>query len=617
MTVLQEQLQLAVTSGVDNEGIVQITGSGITFTGAIGTSGLASVDVDETTTVAALLDARIIDVATGKTLTADDNFAGDATTVNGTGKIIFKTDAGGAATTAVAAVINADADGSGTLQFTNTSLTTVTGNVGVTKQIGTIDADKSVTFVVLLMLLLLILLQVQLKIDDDFTGTVTTLTTTGTLAFAVDADGAAVTNVTGTIDGLAVEGGDILVNNSGGTVFAGKIGSIKSIGDVNVDELATFNDSVAGETMDVKAGKVANFKSSVTVTDDSVLNGQAVFAGTNSYSVNAFLQEGAGAGNISVTNTSTDGLTFVQAIGTNDANAADAIDIFAAATATKTILQSDDNQADEVNLVGTATIVIDRTILAGETVFMDSAETVAGDIPATAKIFMPSNLKDGEGIYILSDVTTVSTIAANVTTAAQDNALYTYTATVVREVDTDGADDVKITANARTSGAIATQLSTTTNEAIGLYEASRAAADAASDTAAVDALSNALNSQNGLTTADATSLAKQVAPQTDTIGGSAVATRAMTGTVQGIVSNRMASLRSGDAFVTGMSAGNGMSANSGFIQAFGSEGEQKNTTSSGAKVYGYDTETSGVAIGFDGMTDTGETIGLSASYLYN
>jgi uncharacterized protein with beta-barrel porin domain len=98
------------------------------------------------------------------------------------------------------------------------------------------------------------------------------------------------------------------------------------------------------------------------------------------------------------------------------------------------------------------------------------------------------------------------------------------------------------------------------------------------------------------------------------IGGSAVATRAMTGTVQGIVSNRMASLRSGDAFVTGMSAGNGMSANSGFIQAFGSEAEQKNTGPTTAKVFGYDSQTSGVAIGFDGMTDTGETIGLSASY---
>ena len=375
-------------------------------------------------------------------------------------------------------------------------MTTVTGNVGVTKQIGTIDADKSVTFVGILDAAAVdIAAGATITVDDDFTGTVTTLTTTGTLAFAVDADGAAVTNVTGTIDGLAVEGGDILVNNSGGTVFAGKIGSIKSIGDVNVDELATFNDSVAGETMDVKAGKVANFKSSVTVTDDSVLNGQAVFAGTNSYSVNAFLQEGAGAGNISVTNTSTDGLTFVQAIGTNDANAADAIDIFAAATATKTILQSDDNQADEVNLVGTATIVIDRTILANETVFMDSAETVAGDIPATTKIFMPSNLKSGEGIYLLSDVTTVSTIAANVTAAAQDNAMYTYTATVVREADTANKDDVKITATARNTSDIASQLSTTKNEALGLYEASRAAADGVTnDTALVDLMSNMFNS---------------------------------------------------------------------------------------------------------------------------
>jgi len=76
----------------------------------------------------------------------------------------------------------------------------------------------------------------------------------------------------------------------------------------------------------------------------------------------------------------------------------------------------------------------------------------------------------------------------------------------------------------------------------------------------------------------------------------------------------MASLRSGDAYVTGMSAGNGLSANSGFIQAFGSEAEQENTGPATATVYGYDSQTSGVAIGFDGMTETGETIGLSASF---
>ena len=57
-----------------------------------------------------------------------------------------------------------------------------------------------------------------------------------------------------------------------------------------------------------------------------------------------------------------------------------------------------------------------------------------------------------------------------------------------------------------------------------------------------------------------------------------------------------------------MSAGNGMSANSGFIQAFGSSSEQKNTKNGVATVYGYDSQTSGVAIGFDGMTELVELL---------
>jgi len=78
----------------------------------------------------------------------------------------------------------------------------------------------------------------------------------------------------------------------------------------------------------------------------------------------------------------------------------------------------------------------------------------------------------------------------------------------------------------------------------------------------------------------------------------------------------MASLRSGDAYVTGMSAGDGMSANSGFIQAFSSQVEQsnRNVGTGSSTVFGFDAETSGVAIGFDGITDSGSTIGLSASY---
>ena len=87
----------------------------------------------------------------------------------------------------------------------------------------------------------------------------------------------------------------------------------------------------------------------------------------------------------------------------------------------------------------------------------------------------------------------------------------------------------------------------------------------------------------------------------------------MTGSLQGIMSNRMASLRSGDAFMTGMSAGNGMSANSGFIQAFGTEAEQKNKTVGSGTQFGYDASSAGLALGFDGITDNGSVVGLSFS----
>ena len=174
------------------------------------------------------------------------------------------------------------------------------------------------------------------------------------------------------------------------------------------------------------------------------------------------------------------------------------------------------------------------------------------------------------------------------------------------------AKDVIITATQKSDSNIATALSVTTNEAKSL---SQVMAAAGTDSGLLSALDGALVKVGGTTqVAETKAILLQTAPQTDTSSGSSLATRAMTGTVQGIISNRMASLRSGDAFVTGMSAGNGMSVNSGFIQAFGSEGEQKNTKSKGATVFGFDSETTGLAIGFDGMTDNGSTIGLSASY---
>jgi uncharacterized protein with beta-barrel porin domain len=54
-----------------------------------------------------------------------------------------------------------------------------------------------------------------------------------------------------------------------------------------------------------------------------------------------------------------------------------------------------------------------------------------------------------------------------------------------------------------------------------------------------------------------------------------------------------------------------MSAQSGFIQVFGSTAEQKSTTVGSGTQAGYDSETEGIAIGFDGVTDNGMTVGVS------
>ena len=268
-----------------------------------------------------------------------------------------------------------------------------------------------------------------------------------------------------------------------------------------------------------------------------------------------------------------------------------------------------DIDVDDLDL-NSGSIVIEKTLVSGDTVFIAATQTGAG-LAGTGKIYLPVNLSNDQTLVLFKDnegSTVGATTEAQVEAVISDTVLTDY---VVSEV----GNNVVLTSSDKTSSATATALGITSNAAKALLQARNSViSDTTVDGTAEDIFFNVLNAKGGLTSADAKALAKQIAPANDTIGGSAVATRAMTGTVQGIVSNRMASLRSGDAFVTGMSAGNGMSANSGFIQAFGSEAEQKNTSSSGATVFGFDAETSGVAIGFDGMTEEGSTVGLSASY---
>ncbi|MDA7689363.1 autotransporter domain-containing protein [Candidatus Pelagibacter sp.] len=414
---------------------------------------------------------------------------------------------------------------------------------------------------------------------------------------------------TGTIAGDAAGQGTLVINNSvdqdHAVNFTGAVGSTE-LAAITLTTDADFQSSVNANAITVASGKIGTFLGDVTVgAADLTSTGTSLFAGTSTQTVTT----GAagelldGAGLVKVTNTSTGGVVFGSGAIMTDAT----LDLEVAAAGRLTITNAA-NTVEEVGLAAGAILVLDDTIVDGNTVFTTTTDVDGDSVHATALIKAPANLDNGESVKLFVTITASAqaAVATDVNAALVDTALTDFIATVT---DTD---DITVTATNKTTAATATELGITTNQAKALMQIKDSfIASSASD---LDYITELLNSENGRTSADVDNLAIQAAPQTDASSGSSIATRAMTGTVQGIVSNRMASLRSGDAFVTGMSAGNGMSANSGFIQAFGSEGEQKNTSSSGATVYGFDTETSGVAIGFDGMTDDGSTIGLSASY---
>ena len=400
------------------------------------------------------------------------------------------------------------------------------------------------------------------------------------------------------------------VNVTGAATITGSVGtSTVLLQNLDIDENSTINGNINAALTHIAAGKTLTVKGSNASTSIQLDDATAgiTFAGTVAQTSSGILDGDSGTATIGViTAKNAAGVTFTSEIGVT--NGVDKLIIDGVANPLVTV-SLDGNKIGEIDMDTDATLRLAKTITNAQTVFTTTTGMEDTDIATGSKIYMPVNLSDGQTLKLFATVSQDADFTTALNLALQDNALIDFTAAIT---DTD---DYTVTATAKSEATTASSLGVTTNTARSLKSAYASAInDTVADDDVEDAFKNALNLDGGFGTDEAKKLADQVAPQLDTIGGSSVATRAMTGTVQGIVSNRMASLRSGDAYVTGMSAGNGMSANSGFIQAFGSEAEQKNTGPTTAKVYGYDSSTSGLAIGFDGMTDDGSTIGLSASY---
>ena len=610
-----EEIVGTVNGGADGEGTMQVTGvDGHSFTGIIGGSNkIGTLDVDNSVIFAAAVSTNTVTVAASETaqfnaaLTAGNITLADSTAIL---KVIGNVTVAGAVT-------------SGTIN-TTTAVSTFSGAIGTAVLKTKIDADIGTIFSAAVNASTILIADAKV-VDFDSTVTADSITLGSSNAGGTfSATSTAAQVVTANLVSFGTDKKGIIISNNAhasGVTLAGEVGTdALSIALLTATQNTTTNGSLYAEAITVANAHGLTVKGDVEVgAGDLILSGTTgdlTLAGTTAQTITGtgagalISGGGAGEGRIIVSNAAGATLDIIAGSGSS----LNLVSLSTSGTG-HVILNKVGHKINEIALATGTTLELAKTVTNGQTVITTAAAAQdEASVHADSVVIMPVNLTASQTIILFDGIKTTDAAAntaaavADVESAVRDNAIFDYVATNA------ATDNITITATAKSDTTTASELSVTTSQARALQQALAAAiSDTNVDSALEDIFANVINA-NGLSATADTDLAKQISPQADTISGSSLATRAMTGTVQGIISNRMASLRSGDAFVTGMSAGNGMSVNSGFIQAFGSEGEQKNTKSKGATVFGYDSETTGLAIGFDGMTDNGSTIGLSASY---
>ena len=384
-----------------------------------------------------------------------------------------------------------------TLEDTDNELLTVDvgGDTTITGAVELNAGDSGVTGDILM----------TLAGDATFTAGIVLADISTTGAATLTFDGTAAQSVTGLIDGDAAGEGIVTVSNAAGVTFNSAIGTTT----VDIVDVST-------------ATAVATFKGAVATATSAIVTGTATYESTL------------------ITPT-----VFVETTGhakiLGELTASTQLDLAGAGTATIGFGHTTSGSANtvaDVDMSATASLILDDTVTDAMFVF-GSTNQDAGGIATGAKIYMPINLTNTQTIKLFSDTDNGGDVDTAVNAALQDTALMTY-------VSAEASQVVTITATATTDAARATSLGITSDQAIAVSQAYLSVINNTNvDTTAEDAFANAMSGINGMTSTTDTALALQVAPQSDAIAGSTVAARAMTGTVQGIVSNRMASLRSG------------------------------------------------------------------------
>ncbi|WP_023649300.1 autotransporter outer membrane beta-barrel domain-containing protein [Candidatus Pelagibacter ubique] len=614
---------LTIIAPATNEGVEKVTGitAGVGITAGNVVVRDNAADINTAISGSAVMNDFTADV--------DDNQTGDA----------LDFDLGDATADVIAiagdvVISNADT-GNSTNLVTSKGVLTVAG----TTTISAVGGDGTTTTAIL-------------DIDDEatFTGAVTlndggtsedgvskvtltanaadTITFTGGLAAAADGEGE-----------LEIDAGASTLKTVSGTI--GTTAVRLKVLDINTT--ATFDSAVFADAITIDAAGGVTFDAEVggttmaidTANADIILKGDATVAISQSTTTNIIKFAGTGDQTLTgavtsitdadgtLNNANTGGtVTVASAVGTDAARLAvvdsdaSSTTVFSGAihsdlvTLDGTItLSTNENDTLDINWGAASKMIIAKTVTNTQNVLDDVA--TAFSVSAGAKLYAPINLKGGQALILMDGANGAAddaTAIAALNTAAVDNILIDYTVTADA-----GNDEADLNATYKSVATTASEASITNNQAIALKQAYLSAIDdTTTDNAVEEAFEKALTNSGATQTAlEDTKLAQQVAPQTDLISGSSVAAQGVTGSVQGVMSNRMASLRSGDAyFGTGVAAG-GMSAQSGFIQVFGSTVDQDSKKVGSGTQAGYDSDSQGVAIGFDGVTDNGMTIGVS------
>jgi outer membrane autotransporter protein len=449
----------------------------------------------------------------------------------------------------------------------------------------------------------------------------------GAVTAAADGEGAITLNNTASLGSDVVFSGAIgtssaalrsLVVTTGAAEFDGNVfidtitaaagHTLNFDGDVQANTALTVNNSTTTFAGDVTAGTLFNFAAAGTMTFDGTTaqtitgdlttnaNGSGVINVTNTGGLVTF------ADKIGVTGTGTGTMTLSASTNTLFADTVDVGDLSLAGTSEfrgAVTVDSAGTGAGNLTIATGSVITVGTGFASGATVITaDGAISDAG----TVSINMPTDLAGGDTLVIFDAAS--GTQAATYT--ANSTGLFTYT---VAQDNT--ADTLTVTVVARSAAGVAATLGISTDEGAALASANTAVV-AGGDAAALAAVNSALAAGG----ATARSAAEQIAPQADTIGAGSAASVGAGGAVNTAVSNRLASVRSGDQYASatsalGFSAGSGSELQKSFwLKPFMNEIDQ----SSHKGVAGYDGSTYGLATGFDAEVSNNVRLGVSYAY---